>query len=94
MSSMELHLTLTLTAPQMLIVIPLRPKEDLYLDFDMIERWLVMKCPLFESIYLFVLAQTFGMALFSTAGYASCVIAESCSPLLYYYQARESSCEI
>ena len=78
----------------MLIVIPLRPKEDLYLDFDMIERWLVMKCPLFESIYLFVLAQTFGMALFSTAGYASCVIVESCSPLLYYYQARESSCEI
>jgi len=44
------------------------PKEDLYLDFDMIERWLVMKCPLFESIYLFVLAKTFGMALFSTAG--------------------------
>ena len=77
-----------------LLLFPLRPKEDLYLDFDMIERWLVMKCPLFESIYLFVLAQTFGMALFSTAGYASCVIAESCSPLLYYYQARESSCEI
>ena len=52
----------------MLIAISLRPKEDLYLDFDMIERWLVMKCPQFEAIYLFVLAKTFGMALFSTAG--------------------------
>ena len=53
-------------------VIPFRPKEDLYLDFDMIERWLVMKCPQFEAIYLFVLAKTFGMALYSTAGSVTC----------------------
>ena len=35
----------------------------------MIERWLVMKCPLFEDIYLFVLAKTFGMTVLSDARY-------------------------
>jgi len=38
-----------------------RSPTDMHLDFDMIERWLVMKCPLFEDIYLFALAASFGV---------------------------------
>lgn len=42
--------------------------EDLYLDFDMIERWLVMKCPLVDEIILFTLAKCFGIPVNSSAG--------------------------
>ena len=44
-----------------------RSKEDVQLDFDQIERWLVMKCPLFEEIYVFALAMSFGIAVSSAA---------------------------
>lgn len=46
----------------------LRVESDHYLDFDMIERWIVMQCPLFETIYLHVLALSFGIDVQSTTG--------------------------
>ena len=35
----------------------------------MIERWLVMKCPLFEEIYLFALASSYGIAVSTESGW-------------------------
>eukprot|EP00095_Tigriopus_kingsejongensis_P010338 maker-scaffold525_size146620-snap-gene-0.13 protein:Tk10338 transcript:maker-scaffold525_size146620-snap-gene-0.13-mRNA-1 annotation:"tld domain-containing protein kiaa1609 homolog" len=42
--------------------------DDILLDCDMIERWLVMTCPLFDGILLFILANSFGVSLNSSAG--------------------------
>ena len=39
----------------------LQPEEDAILDFDAIERWTVMHCPLFDKIFLYVLAASFGL---------------------------------
>ena len=39
----------------------LQPEEDAVLDFERVERWTVMHCPLFDRIFLFVLASTFGL---------------------------------
>ncbi len=41
--------------------------SDCHLDFDAIERWLVMKCPLFEEIYVFALAASFGLPVAGVA---------------------------
>ena len=39
----------------------LQPEEDAVLDFDAVERWTVMHCPIFDRIFLFVLAASFGL---------------------------------
>ena len=38
-----------------------QPDEDAILDFDAVERWTVMHCPLFDRIFRFVLAASFGL---------------------------------
>ncbi len=35
--------------------------SDCHFDFDAIERWLVMRCPIFEEVYLFALSASFGV---------------------------------
>ena len=46
---------------QMQECLNLQPEEDAILDFDAIERWTVMHCPLFDKIFLYVLAASFGL---------------------------------
>ena len=39
----------------------LHPEEAVTLEFDAVERWTVMHCPLFDRIFLYVLAASFGL---------------------------------
>ena len=38
-----------------------QPEEAAALEFDAVERWTVMHCPLFDRIFLYVLAASFGL---------------------------------
>ena len=40
----------------------LQPGDDSVLEFEAVERWTVMHCPIFDKIFLFVLAASFGIS--------------------------------
>ena len=40
----------------------LLPEDDSVLEFEAVERWTVMHCPIFDKIFLFVLAASFGIS--------------------------------
>ena len=40
----------------------LQPEEDSVLEFEAVERWTVMQCPIFDRIFLFALAVSFGIS--------------------------------
>ena len=40
----------------------LQQEEDSVLEFEAVERWTVMQCPIFDRIFLFALAVSFGIS--------------------------------
>ena len=41
------------------------PESDLDLDFDTVERWMAMNCPLFDRVFQVALAKSFGIVMSS-----------------------------
>ena len=39
------------------------PEDDVDLDFDAVERWTAIKCPLFDQIFRYALASSFGLQI-------------------------------
>ena len=37
------------------------PEEKISLDFDAVERWTAIKCPLFDQLFRYALAATFSL---------------------------------
>ena len=55
-----------LSAKQCLLA---QPEKDVLLDFDAVERWTAIKCPLFDQLFRYALAASFSLQVRSKACY-------------------------